>query len=130
MIDRMLAQYDMETDANKRNRLLGGAAVVGAYIKRYGNLLLISECTETADIRDLFLYRTVDKIEKSRNNDSRRRRFYEKADDTHNCHCNFSHRSNFHVPTFCIGADRGRPWHGKPGGTYAGAVECRVDGGG
>lgn len=53
LIDRMLAQYDTETDDRKRSRLLGGAAVVGAYIKRYGNLLLISERTETADIRDL-----------------------------------------------------------------------------
>lgn len=49
----MLAQYDAETDDRKRSRLLGGAAVVGAYIKRYGNLLLIGECAETADIRDL-----------------------------------------------------------------------------
>ena len=53
LIDRMLAQYDTETDDRKRSRLLGGAAVVGAYIKRYGNLLLIGERTETADIRDL-----------------------------------------------------------------------------
>lgn len=53
LIDRMLAQYDKEPDDKKRSRLLGGAAVVGAYIKRYGNLLLIGERTETADIRDL-----------------------------------------------------------------------------
>lgn len=53
LIDRMLAQYDTETDDRKRSRLLGGAAVVGAYIKRYGNLLLIGERTETANIRDL-----------------------------------------------------------------------------
>lgn len=53
LIDRMLAQYNTETDDRKRSRLLGGAAVVGAYIKRYGNLLLIGERTETADIRDL-----------------------------------------------------------------------------
>ena len=53
LIDRMLAQYDTETDDRKRSRLLGGAAVVGSYIKRYGNLLLIGERTETADIRDL-----------------------------------------------------------------------------
>lgn len=53
LIDRMLAQYDTETDDRKRSRFLGGAAVVGAYIKRYGNLLLIGERTETANIRDL-----------------------------------------------------------------------------
>lgn len=53
MIDRLLAQYDRETDDRKRSRLLAGAAVVGAYMKRYGNLLLVSECVETVDIRDL-----------------------------------------------------------------------------
>ena len=53
LIDRMLAQYNKEPDDKKRSRLLGEAAVVGAYIKRYGNLLLIGERTETADIRDL-----------------------------------------------------------------------------
>ncbi len=53
LIDWMLAQYDMETDDRKRSRFLGGAAVVGAYIKRYGNLLLIDERTEIADICDL-----------------------------------------------------------------------------
>ena len=53
LIDRMLAQYDTETDDRKRSRILGGVAVVGAYIKRYGNLLLIGERAETADIRDL-----------------------------------------------------------------------------
>lgn len=53
LIDRLLTQYDREPDVGKHNRLLAGAAVVGAYIKRYGNLLLVSECMETADIRDL-----------------------------------------------------------------------------
>lgn len=52
-IDRMLGQYDAETDDQKRRRLLAGAAVLGAYIKRYGNLLLVSHREETADIRDL-----------------------------------------------------------------------------
>lgn len=53
LIDRMLAQYDAEPDAGKRTRLLAGAAAIGAYIKRYGNLLLVSERRSTADIRDL-----------------------------------------------------------------------------
>ena len=53
LIDRMLAQYDTETDSRERGRLLAGAAVVGAYIKRYGNLLLVSERTETVDVREL-----------------------------------------------------------------------------
>lgn len=52
-IDRMLAQYDRETDDRKRSRLLAGAAVVGSYIKRYGNLLLAGERTKETDIRDL-----------------------------------------------------------------------------
>lgn len=53
LIDRMLAQYDVEPDAGTRTRLLAGTAAVGAYIKRYGNLLLVSERTEAADVRDL-----------------------------------------------------------------------------
>ncbi|MGM9573311.1 MAG: histidine kinase N-terminal 7TM domain-containing protein [Hominicoprocola sp.] len=53
LIDRMLTQYDVETDDKERRRLLAGTAVVGAYIKRYGNLLLASERTKTASIRDL-----------------------------------------------------------------------------
>lgn len=52
-IDQMLAQYDAEIDEDKRRRLLAGAAVIGAYIKRYGNLLLVGERADTADIRDL-----------------------------------------------------------------------------
>lgn len=53
LIGRMLTQYDKETDDKERRRLLAGAAVVGAYIKRYGNLLLVSEREKTADISDL-----------------------------------------------------------------------------
>lgn len=53
LIDRMLGQYNAETDEPKRCRLLAGVAVAGAYIKRYGNLLLTSQRTETASIRDL-----------------------------------------------------------------------------
>lgn len=53
LIGRMLTQYDTEMDEEKRRRLLADAAVVGAYIKRYGNLLLVSEHTKTADIQDL-----------------------------------------------------------------------------
>ena len=52
-IERLLTQYDTEKDAQKRKRLLAGAAVLGAYIKRCGNLLLVSQREETADIRDL-----------------------------------------------------------------------------
>ena len=53
LIGRMLAQYDVQADDRKCRRLLAGAAVAGAYIKRYGNLLLMGEREETADIRDL-----------------------------------------------------------------------------
>ena len=53
MIEHLLTQYDAENDAQKREKLLAGAAVLGAYIKRYGNLLLVSHREETADIRDL-----------------------------------------------------------------------------
>ena len=53
MIEHLLTQYDTENDAKKREKLLAGAAVLGAYIKRYGNLLLVSHREETADIRDL-----------------------------------------------------------------------------
>ena len=53
MIEHLLTQYDTENDAKKREKLLAGAAVLGAYIKRYGNLLLVSHREETADICDL-----------------------------------------------------------------------------
>ena len=53
MIEHLLTQYDTENDAQKREKLLAGAAVLGSYIKRYGNLLLVSHREETADIRDL-----------------------------------------------------------------------------
>ena len=53
MIEHLLTQYDTENDAQKREKLLAGAAVLGAYIKRYGNLLLVSHREETADILDL-----------------------------------------------------------------------------
>ncbi|MBP3448024.1 MAG: hypothetical protein J6K51_03275, partial [Clostridia bacterium] len=49
MIEHLLTQYDAENDAQKREKLLAGAAVLGAYIKRYGNLLLVSHREETAD---------------------------------------------------------------------------------
>ena len=52
-IDALLAQYEKETDERERRKLLAGAAVLGAYIKRYGNLLLVSGREQTTDIRDL-----------------------------------------------------------------------------
>lgn len=53
LIDRLLARYDTETDDKTRRGLLAGAAVAGAYIKRSGNLLLMSEHRSEADIREL-----------------------------------------------------------------------------
>ncbi|MGN0515213.1 MAG: histidine kinase N-terminal 7TM domain-containing protein [Lachnospiraceae bacterium] len=53
LIEHLLTQYDTENDYQKREKILAGAAVVGAYIKRYGNLLLVNQREETADIRDL-----------------------------------------------------------------------------
>lgn len=53
LIHRKLTRYDTEKDENMRRRLLAEAAVIGAYIKRYGNLLLIAEAGKTADICDL-----------------------------------------------------------------------------
>lgn len=53
LIERILENYEIETDGSRCGRLLAGAAVIGAYIKRYGNLLLIRERSSSADIRDL-----------------------------------------------------------------------------
>ncbi|MGN0657740.1 MAG: histidine kinase N-terminal 7TM domain-containing protein [Ruminiclostridium sp.] len=53
LIHQKLTRYDTEKDENMRRRLLAEAAVIGAYIKRYGNLLLISESRKTANICDL-----------------------------------------------------------------------------
>ena len=52
-IECLLTQYDAETEQNRRRMLLAGMTIVGAYIKRYGNLLLISQRASTADIHDL-----------------------------------------------------------------------------
>ena len=40
LIEDLLTQYDTENDEQKREKLLAGVAVVGAYIKRFGNILL------------------------------------------------------------------------------------------
>lgn len=52
-IEQLLARYETETENPERRRLLAGAAVIGAYIKRYGNLLLTAEREQTASVRDL-----------------------------------------------------------------------------
>lgn len=53
LLDRLLMQYENETDEENRRRLLAMTAVVCSYIKRCGNLLFISENTEVIDIAEL-----------------------------------------------------------------------------
>ena len=53
LVGDLMAQYDAEKDAEKRRRLLARTAVVGAYIKRRGNLMFLMENTETIDILEL-----------------------------------------------------------------------------
>ena len=57
-IGGMLAQYDAGSDEEARRRLLAKIAVVGAYVKRRGNLLFIMEGAEMVEI--LELYRALD----------------------------------------------------------------------
>lgn len=55
LLDEWLTQYDGEKNEENRRRLLAKIAVVGAYIKRYGNLLFIGEKSEITDISELSL---------------------------------------------------------------------------
>ncbi len=55
LLDKWLTQYDRETNEENCRRLLAKIAVVGAYIKRYGNLLFIGEKSKTTDISELSL---------------------------------------------------------------------------
>ena len=55
LINKLLAQYDAEPDEDKRRSLLAEITVVGAYIKRRGNLMFIGEKSETMDISELSL---------------------------------------------------------------------------
>lgn len=55
MIGEFLAQYDLQEDADKKRILLAKCAIVGGYIKRNGNLLLIFEKSKLADSRELSL---------------------------------------------------------------------------
>lgn len=52
LLDRILEDYEKETEDQNRRRLLAMTAVVGSYIKRCGNLLFISESTQTFDIAE------------------------------------------------------------------------------
>lgn len=53
LLDEWLTQYDSETNEEKSRSLLAKIAVVGAYIKRYGNLLFIGEKTDITDTSEL-----------------------------------------------------------------------------
>lgn len=53
MLDRLMTQYEAETDPKIRRSLLAKSAVIGAYIKRRGNLMLIGEKSEVTDTAEL-----------------------------------------------------------------------------
>lgn len=52
LLDEIFAQYEKEADEKKRH-LLAVTAVIGAYIKRYGNLLFIGEKNEFVEFGEL-----------------------------------------------------------------------------
>lgn len=53
LLDWLLAQYETETDPESRRSLLAKAAVIGAYIKRRGNLMFIGERSDVTDTAEL-----------------------------------------------------------------------------
>lgn len=53
LINELLARYDTQPDEDKRRSLLAEISVIGAYIKRRGNLTFIGEKFETMDILEL-----------------------------------------------------------------------------
>ena len=53
LINKLLAQYDFETNEEDRRKLLAMVAVIGAYIKRRGNLMFIMEGSDIIDISEL-----------------------------------------------------------------------------
>lgn len=55
LLDSLLAQYSRESDFEKRRSLLGKISVIGAYIKRRGNLMFIGEKSDTTDTAELSL---------------------------------------------------------------------------
>jgi len=55
LLNELLALYDKETDPEKQNRLLSMPTVVGAYIKRRGNLIFLAEKAKVLDCADLML---------------------------------------------------------------------------
>ena len=53
LLDRLLTQYEAEPNPETRRSLLAKAAVIGAYIKRRGNLLFIGEKSKVTDTAEL-----------------------------------------------------------------------------
>ena len=55
LLDSLFAQYNTETNYEKRRSLLAKIAVIGAYIKRRGNLMFIGEKSAITDTAELSL---------------------------------------------------------------------------
>lgn len=55
LLNKLLTQYDNESNPNIQHKLLAKAAVVGAYIKRRGNLMFIGEKSKITDTYELSL---------------------------------------------------------------------------
>ena len=55
LLNSLFSQYDAEEDPEKRRSLLAKVTVIGAYIKRTGNLIFIREKTQTTDTTELSL---------------------------------------------------------------------------
>ena len=53
LLDQLLTQYEAECDPEIRRSLLAKAAVIGAYIKRRGNLMFIGEKSNITDTAEL-----------------------------------------------------------------------------
>ena len=53
LLDQLLTQYEAEPDPDIRRSLLAKAAVIGAYIKRRGNLMFIGEKSDVTDTAEL-----------------------------------------------------------------------------
>ena len=53
LLDQLLTQYEAQSDPEIRRSLLANAAVIGAYIKRRGNLMFIGEKSDVTDTAEL-----------------------------------------------------------------------------
>ena len=53
LLDQLLTKYEAQSDPEIRRSLLAKAAVIGAYIKRRGNLMFIGEKSDVTDTAEL-----------------------------------------------------------------------------